>query len=829
MKILLKRHGPINTIFEQSVYENMNVEIQQYTETALRIKFYPNSMYYEISKEALTMSSPEPVVNRQYSYNFTFGPQFGIVVRRIGTGTTVFNTTLPGLVFSEQFMQLTTKLPTDVIYGFGEHRHTQLKHDMNWRTWSIFTRDVAPVNDWNLYGAQPMYMNLEKDGKANVVFLKNSNAMEVTLQPSPYPAITYRVIGGILDFYIFLGSSPADALQQYTKAIGRSMMPPYWSLGFQLCRWHYGNLSQMREVWDRTRLAGIPQDVQWGDIDTMHDKLIFTVDKQQFTGLPHFVNELHAHGQKFIVIVDPGIGNENEKLRNANFTSPGYNMYEDGINQDVYVKDGNGKILIGKVWPGLVGYPDFTNNNTLHWWEKWIRYYRENENVSVDGLWIDMNEVSNFIYGQYFENGTEGCNRNKWNYPPYVPNILERGDGKLFAKTICMDAKHKWGRHYDVHNLYAHSMAITTYRALVNIFPGKRPMVVTRSNFAGTNKWSFHWTGDNQSQWPNLAWSITGILDYSLFGFSLVGADICGFWFEAEREMCLRWQQLGAFYPFSRNHNAHNDEGKPEFRDQDPASWDDEFTRIAREALLTRYKLLPYLYTLMHYAHTEGATVARPFVLEFPTDEVALTIDKQFLWGSGLMITPVLDKGMTKVDGYFPEGRWFDYYTGNGIMPTKAWHTLDAPMDKINLHVRGGVIIPWQEPANTTFYSRQNPMGLIVALNESQEAEGSLYWDDGESLDTFKSGKYSLLNFSAKQVGGQAGGLNITFAHHGWTIDVDLNTLELYGLAQKPIKLMVNGGMVDNNKIHMNNTMIVRVVDLHLPLNTSYAINWFLV
>ncbi|XP_055958997.1 sucrase-isomaltase, intestinal [Patella vulgata] len=300
-----------DTIYGGDIYEKLSVTVEYQTENSLRVKIVPNNVTrYEVPLEALniTASSTLPDVPL-YDVTLIKGPpQFGIVVKRKGTNTTVFSTDLPGMTYSDQFLQITTRLPSDNLYGFGEHIHRRFRHDMNWKRWSIFTRDIGAVGPENLYGAHPVYMNLENDGKASVVLLKNSNAMEVVLQPSPNPAITYRVIGGILDFYIFMGPSPEQAVQQYIQAIGRPVMPPYWSLGYHLCRWGYKDLEDMKMVINRTRAAGIPYDVQWGDIEYMYKKYAFTYDRKDWSGLPEVVQDLHTNNMKFVVIVDPGIG-----------------------------------------------------------------------------------------------------------------------------------------------------------------------------------------------------------------------------------------------------------------------------------------------------------------------------------------------------------------------------------------------------------------------------------------------------------------------------------------------------------------------------------------
>ncbi|KAI7802409.1 putative maltase-glucoamylase [Triplophysa rosa] len=184
---------------------------------------------------------------------------------------------------------------------------------------------------------------------------------------------------------------------------------------------------------------------------------------------------------------------------------------------------------------------------------------------------------------------------------------------------------------------------------------------------------------------------------------------------------------------------------------QDPVAWGEAFASMSRDVLIVRYTLLPYLYTLMYEAHAHGNTVVRPMLHEFVTDETTWSIDKQFLWGPALLITPVLDPGATMVRGYVPNARWYDYHTGEAVGVRGQFLNMEAPMDKINLHVRGGHILPWQKAENNTRNSRVNPLGLIVALNDDGSAHGSLFWDDGEGIDTVKTGQFLLTSFTASE------------------------------------------------------------------------------
>ncbi|NWR22711.1 SUIS protein, partial [Emberiza fucata] len=198
-----------------------------------------------------------------------------------------------------------------------------------------------------------------------------------------------------------------------------------------------------------------------------------------------------------------------------------------------------------QVWPGETVFPDYTSAEGTDWWLNECKLFKDM--VPYDGIWIDMNEVCSFIPGS-----KKGCPDNELNYPPYTPRILDR---LMYAKTLCMDAVQSWGKQYDIHNLYGYSMTLSTRKAIETLFPGKRSFLISRSTFAGSGKFGGHWLGDNAATWDQLRWSIPGMLEFNLFGIPYVGADICGFFEDTTEELCRRWMQMGAFYPFSRNHN----------------------------------------------------------------------------------------------------------------------------------------------------------------------------------------------------------------------------------------------------------------------------------
>lgn len=483
------------------------------------------------------------------------------------------------------------------------------------------------------------------------------------------------------------------------------------------------------EARERTRTALIPQDAQWGDIDIMDRALDFTLDPLNFAGLPEYVESLKEEGVRFVTILDPCIS-----TGEPNCSYPAFDL---GESYDVWVKRAEGGPVVGRVWPeDPVYFPDFTQPRTHTWWTHMITQFHAK--VSFDGLWIDMNEPSNFVTGDL-----AGCSENSLNYPPYLPSLrMDSSSHGLADKSLCGDAVHHLGSHYHVHNLFGWSQSEPTLRGL-EAATGARGLVLSRSTFIGSGQWAAHWLGDNFSNWDNLRRSIVGMLQFNQFGLPLVGADICGFIGDTEAELCARWHQLGAFYPFSRNHNALGAVA------QDPASLGEEVAGVARHALTTRYTLLPHLYTLFYQHTTEGGTVARPLWHEFPQDPETRALDTQFLWGSSLLVCPVVEQGATSRTLYLPlQARWFkltDFFkSGTWSESPPGWQAVPAPLSSLPLYLRGGAVLPLQQPALTTSQSRGNSLQLLAALDHRQEAQGLLFWDDGESLGTLERGEFFL-------------------------------------------------------------------------------------
>eukprot|EP00003_Mantamonas_plastica_P004102 TRINITY_DN1320_c1_g1_i5.p1 TRINITY_DN1320_c1_g1~~TRINITY_DN1320_c1_g1_i5.p1 ORF type:complete len:674 (+),score=235.30 TRINITY_DN1320_c1_g1_i5:138-2024(+) len=625
--------------------------------------------------------------------------------------------------------------------------------------------------------------------------------MDVSLESG---SLTYNVIGGVLDFYIFTGPSPDSVIQQYTDVIGKPFMPPVWSLGFHLCRWGYKNYTELENVVSQMKSHNIPLEVMWTDIDYMDAHKDFTFDPVNFPvdKMNQLVSDLHANKQKYIVIIDPAIANQQ-----------GYPAYDHGIKDDIFVKDAQGNVFIGKVWPGLTAFPDFSNPNAPAYWKGQIQQFLKT--VPVDSLWIDMNEASNFCNGACdvppARAKISGFDPNN---PPYAINN-QNSQAPLDQKTIAPDAVHHNGvLEYNIHNLYGLTEAIATKKALQEI-RGTRSFVLSRSTFPSSGVYTAHWTGDNMATWDYLYQNIPGALSFNMYGIPMVGSDICGFNGNTTEELCTRWMVMGSFMTFMRNHNTIG------ALSQEPFRWP-QVAAASRRWILFRYSLLPYYYTLFEQSSASGSTVLRPLFFEFPQDSNTLGIDTQFMVGSSILISPCLTQGATSVSAYFPSANWYNMITGRLDVAAHNGSTtlnMNTPVDEINVHVRGGAIIPMQVPAMTVTDTLAGSYRLLVALDQNGKAQGSMYSDDGVSI---KVSSMLLMTFSA-DVTPSGGVVNFDVKESSYQIDNALENITVFGAHGMPSSATINGQVIDKSDISYDGAQLMFKVDVAMVKGGSLS------
>lgn len=744
------------------------------------------------------------------------GETLSLRVLRLSDNEMIFDSSTTGVfVYENQFLSIATSLPQSPnVYGLGE-RAASLRLPTG-QNYTIFARDTATPYLQNVYGSHAFYLEL-RNGSSHGVYLLNSNAMDVLLEDG---RLTYKVIGGIFDFFFVVGPTPQLVVRQYLSIIGKSEMIPYWSLGWHQCRWGYRTLEETKAVVDAYAANKIPLEVMWNDIDYMDAYKDFTTDPTRFPQGPMktWIDSLHANHQKYMMIIDPGIKIE-----------AGYPAYEAGMRKDLYIKDNKGSPLVGMVWPGFTFYPDFTHPATPDYWYDQLSGFHDK--IPFDGIWIDMNEVSDFCDGTCLvtppippvapeptpKKSSLQKSHPKFNanYPPYKP---VNGGNPLFSHTIDLSAMQHMGMQYNTHTLYGHYEGMATRRAADKILK-KRSLIVSRSSFPGSGRHMSHWLGDNHSTWDDLHWSIAGVITMGMFGLPHVGADICGFAGNTTKELCTRWIQLGAFYPFSRDHNSFDSIS------QEPYAFGPDVAKIASNVISLKYSLLPYYYTLHYNAHVTGDPVARALFYEFPQDSLTPDNDVQMLIGPALLISPVLAEHSTIVNAYFPAGPWYDITNGMVVNSKGESLQLDAPIDKINVHVRGGFILPRQKPEMTTAQSRLNKYSLTVALDAAGNANGELFIDDGESFLTVQNQMYTYVTFAHS-----ANTLQIQPQATNYQATQSLSDVTFFGIRQTVALVSVNGIPIAKSLwTYSNSAKRLTIHGLDLKLVSKNTISYTLV
>ncbi|CAI5709581.1 unnamed protein product [Peronospora destructor] len=497
-----------------------------------------------------------------------------------------------------------------------------------------------------------------------------------------------------------------------------------------------------------------------------------------------------------------------------------------GEELDVFVKGVNGERYAQKALRlGWAVFIDFFHPEASRYWHEQLAMFHKYV-VPFDGLWLDSNEPSSacdctlaaesdicvHICSERHQtrapssdvfatgadaNGADGgfIRTNDVNFPfdpyrqPFAPGQNDPsngGHGNLNSGTLPMAALHHSSLHYNLHSLYGHEHARATRRALDSIVQ-KRSVLLSRSTFSGSGRYTGHWLGDNaEASWEQLRLSISGTLQMNLLGIPLTGPNVCGSKGRSSRELCVRWHQAASFLPLVRNH------AESDGTNQTPIDFDADALNILRSTLLRRYRYLPYMYTLFYEAHRSGSPVARLLSFEFPGDKSARDIEYQYMLGPALMISPVVHEGAISTEVYFPAAHWYDAHSGKLALDPSASDyrrvSLLTPLPKLQVHLRGGYIVPTQQSLTTTALSRRGGLTLLAALDKSQEhasAMGELYIDDGDSLRAMEDHRYSLVGFEVYQNSSDVIEFLSSVRFHGYAgpeMHADLAEVRVYGV-----------------------------------------------
>lgn len=628
----------------------------------------------------------------------------------------------------------------EAYLGFGERIGGLDKRGMHLTFWNTDVVPHHPDTD-PLYVSIPFFIGL-RDGVAWGLFLDESWRSEVDVARDDPSVLRWDSSGPELDVYLIAGPDIATVVERFTALAGRTPLAPLWALGHQQSRWGYESEREIRAVLEGYQRHGLPLDAIYTDIDYQDAYKVWRWDKSRYPNPVKLVQDAAQIGVKIIPIIDPGVKVE-----------AGYSVYEEARAQDFLVRLDRGDVLVGEVWPRPAVYPDFTRSEVRDWWGEQHKAFTD---IGIAGFWNDMNEPSCFSLQDTSGGFTTDGN-------------LSDGVGRIEGKTLPYDARHGEKRHLEVHNVYGLTMCQSTREVLERLAPTKRPFVLTRAGFAGVQRYSAVWTGDNSSYWAHLEQSVAMLLGLGLSGVAFTGADIGGFAGDATPELLTRWYQLGVFYPLMRNHSAKGT------IHQEPWRFGDEALQLVRESLDRRYRLLPTLYTLMLEAAQSGLPVLRPLVMLDQSDLECLNANDQLMFGDALLVAPVVRPNTTKRMVYLPRGHWLEFHNFKaGAVLNGGRHVIaDAPLDVTPIYLRSGTAIALTAPAKHT--TDANWSTLEWHIHVAETIAGSLIEDAGDGYgDSRVTRLLGRLEMGALILEREVAG--------AYTVTRDVETLHIYGL-----------------------------------------------
>jgi alpha-glucosidase len=550
---------------------------------------------------------------------------------------------IPGAAIFPKDSGWEIKIPLDsdqIIWGLAEQMGPINKRG---RRITLYNSDVFQhvPEKRSLYGSHAFVMIFHRVGGFSF-YLDHPGQTDWDLGFTDPHILSIQVPAPGFDIYSFEGDKPGDWVPQYIQLTGLPYLPPRWAFGYHQSRWGYGSEEDLFKVAENFRKHSLPLDMIALDIDYMDHFKVFTTNKSQFSDLKKTIDTLKDGGIRVIPIIDPGVKVEK-----------GYSVYESGKAGDHFILNEKGEPFLGQVWPGWTHFPDFQNSAARSWWGD---LYKEFIELGFEGFWNDMNEPAIFFtpegvqwlgeqYRQFEERQDQGVEN--------FFTMMMAGAGvsnavKDYKRMIQrQDSGEKVSLH-DIHNLYGHNMSRATREGLNKHLPGKRTLLFSRANFAGGQRYGGVWTGDNKSWWEHIALNLHMVAGLQMSGWFYCGADLGGFGDDCYGEILIRWTQFGLFMPLMRNHSALGT------REQEPYALDKDSLNRSRSLLQFRYRLLPSLYSEFLAARIHFQPLIRPLGFDYQ-DERSLRCENQVLWGSTLILAPVMSPNTQGRVVYLPE------------------------------------------------------------------------------------------------------------------------------------------------------------------------------
>ena len=727
------------------------VRVTSYREGVLRIRFAPNGGFPKDMSWALAEDAHPTAVridDRPDEVSLTAGTVTAIVaksplsIRFVDAAGKTLSSDVAGMPMASAGARVRVwkQMPDDELYfGLGDKAGSMNRRGRVFEMWNTDAYGWGESTD-PLYKSIPFFMGF-RQGAAYGIFFDNAYRSSFDFGKESSGVLSFGADGGDLDYYFLAGPEPKTVVEEFSALTGRAPLPPLWALGYQQCRYSYYPEARVREVAKTFRDKKIPADAIYLDIDYQDRNRPFTVSASSFPAFGAMIRDLRAEGFHTIAITD---------LHIAHAPNQNYAPYDSGAELDAFVKNPDGTVYVGKVWPGDSVFPDFTLTRVRDWWGG---LYKDFAGMGVAGFWNDMNEPSVFSALRT------------------MPlDVVHRLDG---GSTL---------DHRAVHNVFGMENARATYDGLRKLKPDERPFVLTRAAYAGTQRWAASWTGDNSGTWNHLGMSTPMLLSLGLSGYGLVGDDIGGFAGSAPPDLLTRWMELGAFNPIFR---GHAEKGS---RDREPWVDGPAHEAMRRRAIESRYRLIPYLYTNVEEMSRTGVPLMRPVFLEYPNAGDFYGDDRDFLFGRDLFIAPVVSENLDAQDIRLPPGGWYEYGT-SALRSSTETLTLQPALGFLPVYVRAGAIIPQQPIVQDTDETPAGPLELHVY--PGPDCRGTLYQDDGHTF-AYQRGKYLRTSYACEA---KEHGLEVTghLEHDDYRPWWSSAKLVVYGFKKAPREVRVGG------------------------------------
>jgi len=586
----------------------------------------------------------------------------------------------------EQVTQYKKLQDGERFLGLGEKTGNLDRRGHGYQNWNTDAYAYHAGTD-PLYSSIPFYIGIHHH-LCYGIFFDNSHKSFFNFGASNNRFASFSADAGEMNYYFIYGNSVQEIIQHYTWLTGRMELPPQWSIGYQQCRYSYYPDKEVLNVARTFREKDIPADAIVLDIHYMDKYKIFTWDKNNFSDPKKMIDILKQEGFHFVIMCDPGIKAER-----------GYETYEDGVAHDVFLKYPDGENYLGQVWPGWCHFPDFTNPKSRAWWGEKFKSYVD---LGVEGFWNDMNEIATW--------------------------------GNSLPENIEFDFEGNKATARRGRNVFGFQMARSTYEGAKKLMNGKRPFTLTRSGFAGVQRYSALWTGDNVAYDEHMMLGVRIVNSLGLSGVAFAGYDAGGFVGDANTKLFARWISIAALSPFFRAHSMINT------RDSEPWSYGEEAEQICRNYIKFRYQLMPYIYSLFYDASQTGMPIQRSLAISYSHEPQVYNgqFQHQYLFGPSILVAPVEShKQITKI--FLPEGEWHYLYSGK-IYSGNQEIMLESPIHLLPVFVKGGSVLPMQRAVSSTSEKTDE---LILHVYSGKLFNEFLFYQDDRETFQYQSGEFS--------------------------------------------------------------------------------------